>query len=181
MVYGSGRAAHDQRVCIGNAVVDMDKLDGKRPSLNPVAVLDRLEGDPGNTGPPVFQLEPDQLDGQLVAVYRDTDVPAQPGQGADMVFVAMGQEDAFELMLVLHDIGKVGNDDVDAGHVVFRKSDAAVDDDHLVAVFVNGHVFADFAHAAQRDNLEQRRGRSGNGFYGAADGRTLACTRFAPG
>ena len=42
---------------------------------------------------------------------------------------------------------------VDAGHVIVWKTDAAIDDDHVVAVFKRGHVFPDFAHASERYNL----------------------------
>ena len=71
-------------------------------------------------------------------------------QRADVVLVAVGDEEAAELLLVFRKIGDVRNDKVHAVHVVLGEAEAAVDDDHVLAVFQHGHVLADLIQTAER-------------------------------
>ena len=67
-----------------------------------------------------------------------------------MVLVTMRNDDAPELFLVASDVSEVRDDAVYAGHVLFGEAHAAVNDDHVIAVFYRGHVLADLSDAAQR-------------------------------
>ena len=71
-----------------------------------------------------------------------------------MVLVAVGQENAPELVLVLHDVAHVRHHQVDAVHVVLGEAEAAVHDDHVLAVFKDGHVLADLAKSAEGYDLQ---------------------------
>ena len=44
-------------------------------------------------------------------------------------------------------------DKVHTVHVVLGKSQAAVDDNHILAILQDGHIFTDFIQTAQRNNL----------------------------
>ena len=76
--------------------------------------------------------------------------------GADVVLMAMGDEDAADLLRVFFQIRHVRDHKVDAGHVVIRENQPAVHHDNILAVFDHGHIFADFTHAAKRDDLQLR-------------------------
>ena len=69
-----------------------------------------------------------------------------------MVFVAMGQEDATDLVFSLSDRRDVGDDQVDTEHVGFRKHQTAVDDQQTTRSLYDHHVEADFAQASQRQD-----------------------------
>ena len=90
----------------------------------------------------------------MVGIDRGLKVTQQPGQSTDMVFMAMGDENAPQLLAIVDDIGKIRNDDIDARHIIGREGNAAVDNDHVVAIFVDGHVLADLPHATERDDLQ---------------------------
>ena len=51
-------------------------------------------------------------------------------------------------------IGRIGNDKVDAQHIVIGKSETAVNYDNVVAVFNHGDVFSDFSDTSERNNFK---------------------------
>ena len=72
-----------------------------------------------------------------------------------MVLVRVGEEHAAHLLLVLDEVGEVGDDDVDARHLLVGEAQAAVDHDDVVLLPDDGTVLADLAHATERDDLYQ--------------------------
>ena len=78
-----------------------------------------------------------------------------------MVFVAVGDEQALNLILVLHHKGEVRDDHIHAVHVAVREHKAAVHDDHVAVALVHGHVLAHFAQTAQRIDVDGHSGLSG--------------------
>ena len=73
---------------------------------------------------------------------------------ADVVLVAVGDEDAPDPVLVLDEVGEVGDDHVDAVHVVVGEAHAAVHHDDVAAVLVDGQVLADLVQTAQGNNFQ---------------------------
>ena len=67
-------------------------------------------------------------------------------QGAEMVLVAVRDDEAEDVVATLAQVADVGQHEVDAEHVVAREGEAAVDDDDLAVVLDGGHVLADLAH-----------------------------------
>ncbi len=65
----------------------------------------------------------------------------------------MGQEHAADAVLVLDEIRHVGDDKIDAVHILVREAQAAVDDDDILAVFQHGHILTDLIQAAKRDDF----------------------------
>ena len=76
-------------------------------------------------------------------------------QRADVVLVGVGDEERLDVGAALLEVGDVGDDEVDAEHLLVGEHQAAVDDDDLVAVFEDVHVLADLAHPAERDDSER--------------------------
>ena len=76
-------------------------------------------------------------------------------QGADVVLVGVGDEERLDVGAALLEIGDVGDDEVDAEHLLVGEHQSAVDDDDLVAVLEDVHVLADLAHPAERDDAER--------------------------
>ncbi len=77
-----------------------------------------------------------------------------PWQPADMVLVAVGENDGAHVLAVLEQVAEIGDDDVDAEQFGFGEHQPGVDDDDVVAP-ANGHaIHAEFAEPAERNNLE---------------------------
>ena len=73
---------------------------------------------------------------------------------ADVILVPVGDEQAAEAVVVLHQIGHVGDHAVDAVHVIAGERHAAVHHDDLAAVFIGGHVLADLVETAKGNDLQ---------------------------
>ena len=67
----------------------------------------------------------------------------------------MGDEERLDVGAALLEVGDVGDDEVDAEHLLVGEHQAAVDDDDVVAVLEHVHVLADLAHPAERDDPER--------------------------
>ena len=155
---------------VGDGVVHMEEFHLKTAGLDLVAVL--FHGDLGFFQVLVLlQLELDQAGGKGGAVHRHVELPQDVGQGADVVLMGVGQKDAAKLVLVLLQIGDVGDDHVHAQQILVGEGHAGVDDDHVVVIFQNGHVLADLVETAQRDDLQ----------LGARKGLGLLFGRFFAG
>ena len=92
-----------------------------------------------------FELDLDQALGQRRAVDGHVKLRQDVRQRADVVFVAVGDDDAADLVLALLQVGDVRDDQVDPQHVLFGEHQAAVDDDDVVGVLDDHHVLADLA------------------------------------
>ena len=79
-----------------------------------------------------------RVDGDLVG-----EVLEEIRKGARVVLVAMRDDDAAQLVLVLKDVGVVREDEVDAWLLVIGEHEAGVNHDHVVSVLEHGHVLAD--------------------------------------
>ena len=72
-----------------------------------------------------------------------------------MVLMAVGDDDAAELILVLEDIGVIGQDEVDAGLGIIGEHQTGIDEDHVIAALENGHILADAVKTAERDDAKR--------------------------
>ena len=71
-----------------------------------------------------------------------------------MILVSVGEQNAANAVFVHFQVGDVGDDQVDAGHVFLGESQAAVDDDHVVVIFHHRHVLADLAQSAKGNDAD---------------------------
>ena len=98
----------------------MDGLHGKAAQLDLL-----LGGDLHELGlagqAELLQLVPDQAAGQAGAVDGQVELLQQIRDAADVVLVAVGDEQALDLILVLHHKGEVRDDHVHAEHLAVRE------------------------------------------------------------
>ena len=83
------------------------------------------------------------------AVDRHINFFQQIGQAADVIFVAMRQQNGADAFAIRTHVTEVGNDNVHAQQFGIRKHDAAVDDDDVIVKLIRHHVHAEFAEATE--------------------------------
>ena len=71
-----------------------------------------------------------------------------------MVFMTMGNHQTANAGFIRFQIAEVRNDHVNAVHIVFRETHAAVNQQDIFSVLNGGDVFSDFTQTAQRDNFQ---------------------------
>ena len=76
------------------------------------------------------------------------------GQRANVVLMAVGDEKATHFVGVFDQISHIGNDQVHAVHFIFREAQTAVDYDHILPIFQDGHILTDLIEAPQGDNFQ---------------------------
>ena len=130
----------------------MDELHGELPGLDHVP---GLAGDQfGGIQQAVFlQLQAHQAQGHPGGVDGGLEGPQHIGQGPDVVLVAVGEEDAPDLVLVLDEVAHVGDHHIHAVHVVVGEPHAHIHDDDVVAILVDGEVLADLIEPPQGNDF----------------------------
>lgn len=73
-----------------------------------------------------------------------------------MVLVAVSDDDAAELFLVLQNIGVIREYQIDTRLGVIREHETGVDEHHVVAALEDRHVLADAVKATERNDLQGR-------------------------
>src|SRR5215472_16046568 len=96
----------------------------------------------------------DVSQGELCAIDRDVEFGENPGQRADMVFVAVCEDDAAHALAVFDEVGNVRNDDVDAEKFGLGEHEAGVDDDDVVTPAEGHAVHSELAKAAERNDVK---------------------------
>ena len=102
----------------------------------------------------LLQLQLDEARGEPGAVDGHVHLLEHVGDGADVVLMPVGDEEPADPGPVLDEIADVGDDQVDAVHVVPGEGHAAVHHDDLAAVLIGGHVLADLIETAQGDDFQ---------------------------
>ena len=70
-----------------------------------------------------------------------------------MILVAMGNYKPPYLINILCYISEIGNNRINTEQLRARKCKPAINDKHIIAVFINRHILADFIHTAEKCNL----------------------------
>ena len=68
-----------------------------------------------------------------------------------MIFVAVGEDDRFDLVAILFEVGDVGDDEVDAEEFGLGEHHAGVNNDDGFADANRHHVHAEFAETTEGD------------------------------
>jgi hypothetical protein len=132
---------------------DADGLDDERPEGEFALGLDLDELDFVEQLV-LVELAFDVGQGKLGAVDGNFEFGENPGQAADVVLVAVSEDDAADAGFVLNQVGDVGHDDVYAQELGFGKHEAGVDDDNVVFPAQGEAVHAEFAKSAERDDFK---------------------------
>ena len=107
------RRIDGQRHAVHQRVGDADRLDGERADgelllrrdLDELGFVEQLV---------LFELAFDIGQRELGGVDGNFELAEDPGQSADVVLVAVGEDDGADVLLVFNQVGDVGHDDVDA-------------------------------------------------------------------
>ena len=102
----------------------------------------------------LLQLQLDEAVGHGGAVDGTVDLLHAVGDGADVILVAVGDEHTPQLLLIGHQVGEVRDHQIHAVHFLIGEAYAAIDDDHVLAVFQDGDVFADLIQTAQGNDFQ---------------------------
>ena len=138
MQHDAKRRMDGERDAINQAVRHLQRMNGERPNLEAlsganfaqVGVVEQL----------VFvELIFDVGQRELGAPDGNVQFAENPGQGADVVFVAVREDDAAHMLAIFEQVRNVGDDDVDAQQLGFGEHQAGVDDDDVVAP-ADGHA-----------------------------------------
>ena len=97
--HAAERSFDEQPVALGNRVRKRDEADLERPQLDGAAAFDDVELDQAGQ-PFLLELSGDQPGGEGRRVERRLQLLREIGQGADMVLVAVGQDDPGEPVLL---------------------------------------------------------------------------------
>ena len=130
----------------------LDKLHGKRAGLNHILRLHDMKLDVADIM--LRQLAAYERTGQLCAVNRRGYARQHIRRRADMILVAVGEQIGAHALPVAFQIRDIRNHKINAEHIGPRENRAAVHHNDIVAEFKGGHVFADLAQTAQRNDSQ---------------------------
>jgi HD-GYP domain-containing protein (c-di-GMP phosphodiesterase class II) len=148
----AGRLEQD-RDRVGDRVRDAHELDVERAQLDGRFLRVGLPQLRGAQQPVLVQLRLDEPERQPRRPHLlHARLPQDEREGTDVVLVPVGEQDRANRPLELGQVREVGQDQVDAEVLVTREREARVDDDRFTVGLVDGHVLADLAQAAQRDD-----------------------------
>ena len=153
MQHDAERRVDGERNAIDQAVRDLQRMNRERPDLEAFSGTDLAQV--GVVEELVFvELVFDVGQRELGAPDGNVQFAENPGQGADVVFVAVGEHDAAHMLAIFEQVRNVGDDDVDAQQLGFGEHQAGVDHDDVIAA-ADGHaVHTELAHPAQRNNMQ---------------------------
>ena len=100
------------------------------------------------------QLVPEEFDGHRRGINRRFDQVDHVRYRTDVVFMTVRDHDRANAVGVFGQVVEVGDDHLDARHVVLREEYAGVDDDDVLAHLEDHHVLANLSEPAERQDLE---------------------------
>ena len=112
----------------------------------------RLEVNTG-TCAALFQLYGDNALGELGGIDRNIELGEDVGQGANVVFVTVGDDDTPYHVLSLKQIADVRDYQVNAKHFLFREHKPGINDDDIIFILHHHHVLADFTQPTEGDDF----------------------------
>jgi len=144
------RRAHGQTHTVGDRVADIEKVNGKGAQGERGI---RADGPECHIAQPVLaQLDLNQALCEGGCIDWGPDLFQQVRKRTGVVLVAMGDDDAPDMLAPLEHVAHIGNDDIYPQHLILGKHEAGVDDNQVVVVLQHHHVTANLAQAAQGDD-----------------------------
>ena len=145
-----GGGGDPQSNAVRDGMAHMEELDLERAELDPLPGLHRVQLGPLQHAA-AAQLDLQQTAGEGGGVDRRRDLFQHVADGAGVVFVAVGDHDPANLVALVLQVTKVGDDVIDPQHVVLGEHDAGVDHQHVVAILQRHHVLPDLPQSTQGD------------------------------
>ncbi len=147
------RRVDQQRVRLRNRMRHLDEGEAERPELEIAAHRDHLELHA--VGDALFlELAADQAHRERGRVDRHAEIFGEIRQRADVILMAVRDDDAEQVVDPVLDEGQIGQDHVDAGILRIGEGDAEIDHHPLALAAVQVDVHADFAGAAKATEKE---------------------------
>gem|GEM_PF-6332979 len=143
----------EERVALGDRMGERHVAEAERPEPEVAAEIDRVENDVLEQ-PLLLELARDQPGGERRRVERHAQIVAEIGDCADMVLMAVGEDDAEQVGAALLDEGEVGQDQLHARIERVGEGQAEIDHHPLALAAVEIDVHADLARAAEREEEE---------------------------
>ena len=133
-----------------------EEIERDATQIDMAAALDLTEL--GCTNTELGKLALDKAKRQLAREdgYLVVEILEQIWKRTGVVLVAVSDDDAAELFLILQNVGVIRKHQVDTGLRVVGEHEASVDEHHVVAALEDRHVLADAIKAAERDDLQGR-------------------------
>ena len=154
--HGAERRRQRDAGGVGDRVREVDALDLERAGVHRVPDRQHLELDVAQLV--LVELRARHGDRQLAAVDDRhlvlAEVADHPRQRADVILVAVGDDERLDRVDVLAQVREVRQDEVDAHHLGGREAQAAVDDDDPAVVLDDREVLADLADASEREDAQ---------------------------
>ena len=132
---------------------ERDVAEAERAEPEIALHLDRVELDLAGQ-PLLLELAGDQAGGERRRVERHAEIVGEIGDGADMVLMAVGEDDAEQIVAALLDEGEIGQDQLDARISGIGEGQAEIDHHPFALAAVEIDVHADLARAAEREEEE---------------------------
>ncbi len=148
-----------QRIGLGDRMGERHVADAERAELERSAELDDVELDLAGD-PFLLQLVGDQAGGEGRGVERHAEIGGHIGNRADMILMAVGEDDAEQVLAALLDELEVGQDQFDARIARIGEGHAKIDHQPFAVAAIEIDVHADLAGAAEGEEEKFfRRGR----------------------
>ena len=142
------RGADRQRAGLRDAVVHMDGLDLKGPHLEPAPRLELADDHP-IIEVTLLQRRTDHLGCERRCVDRQIDLLEQVGHRADVVEVAVGDDEPCDAGLVLHQPVEIRHHQLNPQRLLVREGHSAVDDQQHPVLLEDGTVHSNLTKAAK--------------------------------
>ena len=131
--------------------VERDAAEVDMAAALDLAELGRADAELGKLALDKTERQLAREDGHLIV-----EVLQQIRKRTGVVLVAVSDDDAAELFLVLQNVSVIREHQVNTGLRVVGEHEASVDEHHVVAALEDRHVLADAIKAAERDDLQGR-------------------------
>ncbi len=155
--HGAELRGHRDGAGVRDRVRHVDELDLEGPERHALPRVEVLERDVAKAV--LVELGAGHRHRQRAAVDdRHVLLPElaqHPRQRAEMVLVAVGDDDRLDVVHAVAQIGEVGQDEVDAEHLRGREAQADVDDDDAAVVLDDRHVLADLPQPSEREDAQR--------------------------
>ena len=141
----------DERHRVRDRVRDADHLHPERPELERLVVRAGLDELRCLAEPVLVELGLDEREREARRDDRgDLDLAEEVRQASDVILVTVREDDCAHLSPF--EVADVREEQVDPEMLVAREREPGVDDEQLARGLVDGHVLADLAEAAERDD-----------------------------
>ena len=102
----------------------------------------------------LFKIVFDVSQSEFGGVDGNLEFREEPGQAADVVLVAVSQDNGAHMRFVFNQVGDIWNNDIHAQQLRLRKHQAGVDHDNVVFPAKREAVHAELAETAQGNDFQ---------------------------